>query len=233
MKKENYRNIKNVLRKLTDTPCSPILLWELNVEIEKLLKKQLGDYTCSVDVSLLAEKMHLNIVEDFEFSKYEDKNHFSPLICKYSKTKDFIRGKPENYIYIRRGQASVTSVWRFAIAYGIALQIFFDEDIEAFNEYREPMLHNSVDDIIVTNFALLLLMPVSTVANLLCEFAQKTKYGNITSENWLRLLSEENGVPIDIANNAYQLTRNIFGMADQINDPKLFKLKKKCSKMIY
>lgn len=118
---------------------------------------------------------------------------------------------------------------RYSIAYGIAELLIAGDEIEYYSEYSIMELwNNSKKDLIKDNFALLLLFSVHSTVEMLedftCNFAIN---GKTTSEDWIHFLAEKNNSSQYYATKAYQIIRNLLGMADVINDKEIIQLKEK------
>ncbi len=222
--------LKNILLEMYNSsePNSPIALLKLNNAIENILIEQFGN-CLFYDVSVLAKKLNITILYD----NYDDCNDYydnvSLPIIKYLRYYSSFSREHRKEIWIDKKVP--ICIKRYSIAYCIAKDFLSDELSESYTEYSIMELwHSSKEDLIKNNFALLLLHPMHTVCKLLEEFyyeSSKSLRKRKTTEEWISFLANKCKSSEYHAANAYQLTRNILGMADVINDIELIKLRKK------
>ncbi len=227
--------MKNVLKEVffemlnSPNPSSPLLLWKLNNAIEAILAEQFGTYS-NPDVSVLAAKFNICIYNDSiieNFLSYHGHKNISIPVARYIKYQNSFDISPSTEeIHIDKNVPLSTR--RYSIAYGIAEILLADDKIEYYNEYTIMELWNSSKkDLIKDSFALLLLFSVHSTVEILEEFYCSTCNLKITSEDWICFLAERTNSSRYYATKAYQIVRNLLGMADVINDKELIQLREK------
>lgn len=222
MKNEDL--MKDVLLEMRDShdPTSPILLWKLNNAIEAVLMEQFGSF-CP-DVFELANKLNINILYEDGFG-FDLDNVFKPIAYYSWSRKEIHIDKKIPY-----------NSRRCVIAYGIAAILLKEDTYKYFDEYYYEMeiWPNSKEEVIKNNFALLLLHSVHRICELLEEYYcaadnyERKSYTKLsTTTEWIRYLKEICGTREHYATSAYQIFKNIMGMADVIGDIELMRLRNK------
>lgn len=198
MKNTKYQNIINIMHQAS---MGKPHLWELNYEIEEMIKRELGELKFPIDVHTLAENLEIRQYEDDlnygpeKRISYRFVNYMS-YIPNFSDSKEIsceCNVQEKLHIYSER----------YAIAYSIGS---YFQAID-YSTYGEIALFPT-KNFIVEQFATLLLLPITLTCKTLSTFLEnKVSEYPILTEKWIKYLSERSMTSQYISISGYELTR--------------------------
>lgn len=201
--KKAEREMKEIIQKMCRFENCP--LTEINNSTEKFIKSILKECKIPINVQKIAEELDIKILHE-DLNEYIWQFPISRRIGQYEGIK-FTDG--EKIICIDTKAAHNPATVQFATAYCIAYS-FMTEDIAYYELMDRPTTLNM--QIQAEKIALFITMPVTAVCEELEQFLKARAKSNeipISSEKWIRYLSERACVSEYYATLGYQQVRMI------------------------
>ena len=209
MKKEEDKELKQLMqdikRTLSQKEYSISYNCKLGLQVEKLLKKLIGEeLTLPTDIRLVAKKLGLQVREKNMNLHFNcicgTKEHFNVRVGKFIVRKDVYTDLIEKKICI--DILLHPTMKRYAIAYGIAQFLFFESESllnnnENFNDFygedyfAMPMSPKSLNEITLDILAMFLLIPIEPFFMEYAKYVEIQKDFYMSTENWIEYLAEK------------------------------------------
>ena len=188
--------------------------WKAGIYAEKLLKLCYGKETIvfPVDIKKITDKLGIWIedvnINDFSNEHIKRLNH---KIAQLSVQESIFSNEKEAVIYTDKYVPAASK--RYAITNEIAQYIFHKDDKKIYKNYFVmPMCPTKSDALVTEIFSIFLLIPMK---NFLQEFYDYVKYRikeqniPISTEEWIKYLSEKAGVSEYYVAYGYQYLRSV------------------------
>ena len=180
---------------------------------EELLTECFGkEFSLPIDVLKIAKYLNIS-VEEIDMEKISNENtiRINYKLIQLSKLENIFTKENEVLLLVERNIP--ISSKRYAVAYGIAQYLLHKNEKEVFKTYSVlPLCPVYKDDLDAEILALFLLLPVKeTLLELHDYIDERKKNGSIpiSTEEWIKYLSERGGVSEYYAIQGYQNIRNI------------------------
>lgn len=196
---EEIMETMKTLKKMQEEPINSFILWDLNVQVEKMLKK-LELYETPIDINRVANKLGIEdrIQNEIKLERYMeiDKHYLKNNI--YLKKGGWYAQWQNSYthkwdFYIETCYILPPFSYRYLIGYGIGV-FFLNYEEESIKKHYENLYfitkftENQCEEV-CKEMALTLLMPISLVIPEIVEWRRKTGFkGSV--EVLYRFLSE-------------------------------------------
>lgn len=188
-------------------------LYQICCLSEGLITECFGkSFDLPVDIMKIAEYLNISVEEiDMEKVSNENRMRINYKLMQLSKLENSFVKETETFLYVEKNIP--ISSKRYAVAYGIAQYILHKDEKDIFKTYSVlPLCPTYKDDFDAEILALFLLLPVKeTLLELHDYIYVRKKNGNIpiSTEEWIKYLSERTGVSEYYAIQGYQYIRNI------------------------
>ena len=188
-------------------------LYQICCLSEELLTECFGkSFDLPIDILKIAEYLNISI-EEIDMEKVSNENTFriNYKLMQLSKLENIFAKENETFLYVEK--SIPISSKRYVVAYGIAQYILHKDEKNIFKTYFVlPLCSTKKEDFDAEVLALFLLLPVKkTLLELHDYIAERKKNGDIpiSTEEWIKYISERGGVSEYYAVQGYQNIRNI------------------------
>lgn len=210
---ELLKKISKYLSDISDIKNIIQYYWKAGIYAEELLELcyEEEEICFPIDISKITDKLEILIedvnINDFSNEHIKRSNH---KIAQLSVQESVFSGERETVIYVDKYVPEASK--RYAITNEIVQYIFHKDDAMIYKNYFVmPMCPTKSDTLVTEIFSIFLLIPMKNFLNEFCEYVEyRTDEQNIpiSTEEWIKYLSERSGVSEYYVAYGYQYLRS-------------------------